>query len=105
MYSAEAKAKAVITVISGERVEQIKAKLSFADSLIDKFKNGDLKTRRGLLSGIGSNHTLKDRKLYVSIEKPLLLLKELKNREVSDRIGLEPENTLQTKDILSEMLL
>ncbi|MBX4209363.1 recombinase family protein [Candidatus Parcubacteria bacterium] len=88
-----------------EELEKFKIKLSFAESLLQKFEGGDMDTRREILRNIGSNHTFKDGKLSVSIEKPLLLIGELKKQSVGDRERLEPENTFITKDIFKELTL
>ena len=79
---------------TGEGIGKIKEKASFAESLIQKFDKADVDTKRELLRNLGSNHTLKDRKLYVTIQKPLLLLKELENLDVSPQGRLDPENAL-----------
>ncbi len=48
---------------------------SFAEQARDTFEKGDLATRKGILASLGSNLTLKDRKLSVCLPKPLELMR------------------------------
>ena len=50
---------------------------SFAEKAREKFKNGSQETKRRILSSLGSNLLLKDKKLAIDIQKPLILIKEV----------------------------
>lgn len=86
-------------------IQKIKEKLTFAESIVKRFEKGDLKVKREILKNIGLNHVLKDRKLYVAIQKPLLIIKELKALLLLDKNTLEPRNTFKNKDILKDFIL
>jgi site-specific DNA recombinase len=60
----EANAPAEITF------EPSKVLISFSNRAIDWFRQGDIETRRLILESVGSNLTLKDRKLSIEAKKP-----------------------------------
>lgn len=57
-------------------VELTQKTLIFASKAKESFQKGSLKDKRDILQGLGSNLTLKGRKLHVLIEKPLLIIEE-----------------------------
>ncbi len=57
----------------------------------DKFKNGDNDTKREILQSLGSNLTLKDKKLSISVASPLLGLRSTYDFSRSQKITLEPK--------------
>lgn len=48
----------------------------FAHHAPDRFQKGSPEDKRAVLQGLGSNLQLKDRKLFIDIEKPLLLIEK-----------------------------
>lgn len=50
--------------------------LAFAEKAKTEFLAGDLDKRKQILAVIGSNRILKDKKLFIQAEKPLLILQE-----------------------------
>jgi hypothetical protein len=48
--------------------------LTLASQGMNRFKNGSLEDKKGILQEIGSNFFLKDRKLIIEAEKPFLIL-------------------------------
>lgn len=48
----------------------------FAESARFRFETGDLNTKKEILAALGSNLTLKDKKLFIKTQKPLLQVKE-----------------------------
>ncbi len=65
-----------------------------------EFANGDMDTRRRILSNLGSNLLLRDKKLSITIEKPLLLLKKASKEVKRIKRGLEPRGNGVTKEQL-----
>lgn len=59
-----------------------------------RFKNGNIETQRAVLSSIGSNLFLKDKKLSIDIEKPLLAIKQAADTAKELNKGLEPPNSV-----------
>ncbi|MFH1970885.1 MAG: recombinase family protein [Patescibacteria group bacterium] len=63
---------------------------SFALQARDRFQNGSLEDKRGILQNLGSNFHLKDRKLFIDIEKPFVLIENhLKDGDLRNN-PLEP---------------
>lgn len=50
--------------------------LIYACTAKDNFQNGSLKDKKSILQGFGSNFFLKDKKLFIQAEKPLLIIEE-----------------------------
>ena len=81
---------------AGHRVEQW---LKFSEQTFDyactareRFAKGDPKTKKEILLAIGSNLTLKDKKLCIQAKKPFLLLEKSLNSDEHQNEPLEPEN-------------
>ena len=65
---------------------------SFAAKAKDRFQNGSLEDKRAILQGLGSNLSLKDKKLFIQVEEPLILIEE-GMKKLNDEIRtLEPQN-------------
>lgn len=80
-------------------LENAEEKLNFADSIYDRFNaTDDLKEKRQALADIGSNLILKDKKLTLEIEKPLLKIKQAADtaKQENDRLG-PPDNLYSIK--------
>jgi site-specific DNA recombinase len=80
----------------GYRVEQW-LKLSeetfeFACAAKSQFAKGDAKTKNQILLAIGSNLTLKDKKLCIEATKPLLILEKSLCGRCQENRPIEPEN-------------
>lgn len=74
----------------GHAIELTKKTLIFSHQGKNSFQNGSLEVKRAILHGLGSNLLLKDKKLFIQLEKPLLIL-EKGLRVVRDKIQwLEP---------------
>ncbi len=81
--------------LDGQRkrvIAQTRKTFLFANQAKARFINGTLEDRRSILQGIGSNFFLKDKKLNIQVEKPLLIIeKGLQGiRPVIE--SLEPQN-------------
>lgn len=77
-----------------DRAEEV---FQFAETARERFETGDLHTKKEILSCLGSNLLLKDRKLDMTLEKSLALfpthapeVRELHNRLSAEQAGLEP---------------
>ncbi len=75
-----------------QRAEQL---LTFIETAGEKFNNGSLEVRRGILSTLGSDLVLKDKKLSINIEKSLFPLKRIKEEVHSFKKRLEPLNSFE----------
>ncbi len=82
-----------------DRAEDI---FNFAKTAHDTFENGTLAVKRSILSALGTNLTLKDKKLSVSVQEPLLLIEKVADdvREIHER--LEPPQLQNNKGTLGE---
>ncbi len=65
-------------------VETANDAFHFVERAKDKFKNGPLETKKAILSALGSNLTLKDRKLSIDMEECLLPMKKLAKKVKED---------------------
>jgi site-specific DNA recombinase len=76
---------------------------SFAARAALEFKDGTPEVKRDTLRALGSNLLLKDRKLSVSLAKPLTLIEKVapQAREINEMF--EPLNTVEKQGQLSEM--
>jgi predicted metal-binding protein len=67
---------------TGKRIDQWEKTgdemLTFIETAVDKFKNGSLMTRKGILSTLGSDLIVKDKILRIDIDKTLFPLKRIK---------------------------
>jgi hypothetical protein len=82
---------------AGKQVEQT-VRLSekvfeFACTVQDRFAKGDSKTKKEILATIGSNLTLKDKKLNIEARKPFFILENPSSLEVTIISPIEPEIT------------
>jgi phosphoenolpyruvate carboxylase len=82
---------------AGHRVEQwldlSEKTFKFVSTAQTRFAQGDAKTKKEILLTIGSNLTLKDKRLNIEAKKPFLILEmSLPGHETSNR-PIEPENT------------
>ena len=75
---------------------------SFVLTAKDDFENGTLEKRREMFLSFGSDSVLKDKKLFVNLEKTLLPVKELAGevREIHGRFG--PQKKLMTQGQFEE---
>lgn len=69
--------------------------LTFSERAIEEFRDGSLEKKRGILAALGTEHTLRDRKLVIKTESPLQVMQEVVSE--IDKIGkpLEPANILR----------
>ncbi len=95
---------------AGYQVEQ-RLKLSeqtfeFACLVQDRFAKGDAKTKKAILMTMGSNLTLKDKKLFIEARKPFFILGNTLSPERPVISPIEPEKTeaLQWQNMPSLLL-
>ncbi len=67
---------------------------SFAETAQKRFKNGTLADKRQILSCLGSNLVLKDRKLQISVEKRFALFQDVAPQLKSLQTRLEPVGSI-----------
>jgi len=84
-------------------IEKATELFSFAELARYRFENGTLEEKKTILSALGSNFSLKDGKLLISLQKPLLVLKEaaFEVKQIYDR--LEPVKNGIDKQQLAEI--
>ena len=73
-----------------KRLERAIEYFDFARDARATFKEGDLEKRKKVLNNLGSNLTLKDRKISISIEKPLIVLQSAAKEVSAIHRRLEP---------------
>lgn len=73
----------------------------FAETAKGRFENGTLEEKRAILSDLGSNLLLKDKKLSITIEKPLSLIEEAAKEVKTIHARFEPQETLKNKRTLA----
>ena len=95
-----------MTIFFSFAIESLAAKSARAEKFFDfardaraTFQDGTLLSRKKVLTNLGSNLTLTDRKLSIDIEKPLLVLQEAAKevRAIHKRLG-PPKRRLKQKD-------
>ena len=72
-------------------VDNFETALHFAAHAKDEFEKGDVETRRRILLALGSNLTLKDKKLSIDLEKTLLPMRSLASAVHEIHAALEPQ--------------
>jgi len=77
--------------------------LTFAEKARADFQSGNLEKRREILTALGSNHILKDKKLSIQTEKPLLVIEEAASEVRSINTRLEPARNALDKGQMAEM--
>jgi len=87
-------------------VKKAEAVLNFARNAKKEFEKGSLEKKRQILSALGSNLLLKDKKLIISIEKPLILMEKVAQevRTIHRRFEplKKPVNTREIEEIYSQ---
>jgi len=87
-------------------VEKVEAILNFARDAKKEFEKGSLEKKRQVLLTLGSNLLLKDKKLYISIEKPLSLMEKVSRevKKIHRRFEplKKPVNTKEIEEIYSQ---
>ena len=68
--------------------------LNFAKNVEDSFEKGGLQAKSEILSALGSNVTLKDKKLKIVLPKPLSIISETYEIMRSEKEWFEPKNTI-----------
>lgn len=80
---------------SGDRVEKwvetAEKIFQFASVARERFAKGDLNTKKEILLAIGSNLTLKDKKLFIEAKKPFLVLEKSLPDLPQDNAAFEPK--------------
>lgn len=80
---------------SGHRVEKwltlAEQTFEFACAARTRFTQGDPKTRKEILTTIGSNLTLKDKKLWIEARKPFFILEKSKSGDEIESEPIEPQ--------------
>lgn len=76
-------------------IETAKNAFTFAQFASQKFSTGSLEVKAGILQALGSNLTLKDKKLHIDLEKSLFLISETYQEALDQGVRFEPlENTV-----------
>ncbi len=75
-------------------VHDAKRLMTFAERVIDEFKNGTIDKKRAIFASLGTEHVLLDRKLTVKTEKPLLVIQEMVSAANAVGKPLEPATFL-----------
>ncbi len=86
---------------AGQRIEQwveaAETAFDFAIHARYRFATGTLADKREILSTIGSNLVLEDKKLWLDLTKPFCFLKDIISKEVTTSGKFEPEKRIDMK--------
>lgn len=87
----------------GNIIEKADTLFTFAELARFRFETGTFEVKRSIIVALGSNLSLKDQKLHVSLDYPLLALKEaaIEARAISARF--EPQKTCINKRTLADL--
>ena len=92
---------------TGDRVnkwlEVAEKTFAFAEKAKERFENGTLEEKREILAALGSNLILKDKKLSISIQKPLLLLEGVAQEVKAIHRRLEPLESVENKGKIDDI--
>jgi hypothetical protein len=80
-----------------QAVKQSEKVFEFACTVQERFAEGDAKTKKDILATIGSNLTLRDKKLSIEARKPFFILENPPNLETPIISPIEPEITKATQ--------
>jgi len=81
-------------------VDKAETIFNFARDAKKKFEKGSLEEKKQILSALGSNLLLKDKKLSISIQKPLLLIEKAAKEVKAIHKRLEPlKKPINTEEI------
>ncbi len=75
-----------------QSLERTKRAFIFAHEAKDRFKNGDSQDKRSILMEIGSNFSLRDKRLLIEAEKPFALIEKGLRPVRSENLSLEPQS-------------
>src|SRR5262249_4726867 len=64
----------------------------FASTARSRFAEGDAATKKGILFAVGSNLTLKDKKLLIEARKPFVVLEESLSTNKGEIVPIEPDS-------------
>ncbi len=93
-------------VRSDKNRDLVKNTITFATHAVDKFNTGDLQTKREILSALGSNLILKDKRLYLETHpwiEPLFQFNHDSKTEVSGSDQKKLQKVLKNKSESSSM--
>lgn len=81
---------------AGHRVDQwlrsSEEVFEFACTARTRFENGDAKTKKQILAAIGSNLSLKNKKLCIEARKPFFMLEKSSLASEDENGAIEPDN-------------
>ena len=99
------KEKAALEELLRDAGQQIEQQLRLSEKTIDfactakeRFAKGDPKTKKEMLVTLGSNLTLKDKKLFIEAREPFFILEQSMSDEEPGNEAIEPENTGLTQE-------
>lgn len=82
--------------------ENLENVFNFSENIHKVFLNGTDLQKKEIVFALGSNLTLIDKKLFISLTKPLLWVSELSEMVNSIMSTIEPKNPLWEKDLVVE---
>ena len=80
-----------------QALKQAEATFEFAHSAHTKFARGDFQVKKEILSAIGSNLTLTDKKLIFEATKPFLMIQNFVSPHKRKKARIEPKNCGSTE--------
>ena len=87
----------------GKWIKKADEMFQFATTAKESFEKGGLETRKSILANLGSNLSLKDRKISITIEKPLLYLEDASKELKRIHRAIEPRKNGVNKEQLAHL--
>lgn len=87
----------------GKWMKKADEMFQFATTAKESFENGGLETRKRILANLGSNLLLKDRKISITIEKPLIYLEDASKELERIHKSVEPPKNSSNKELLAQL--
>lgn len=78
--------------------DKAKTVFNFARDAKEMFENGNVKTKTNILRSIGANITIKDLKISIDIQEPLIVIKNSKEMFNKIREELEPQKRMNVNE-------
>ena len=87
----------------GKWLDKADELFQFATTAKESFEKGGIEIRKRILANLGSNLLLKDRKISITIEKPLLYLEDASKELKRIHRGVEPHKNGSNKEQLASL--
>ncbi|MFC1802328.1 recombinase family protein [Patescibacteria group bacterium] len=84
-------------------LEKAERYFDFAENVTERFNNGDLEIKKGILFALGSNLLLKDCKITIYLSEPLKIIKKMSSEVKEINRMFEPQKSVENKRTLGDL--